>query len=287
MAYTYVYGTYTSISGYSFKIRPFLAYEFVSQTATTYSIRFFAGVQMSTSNVGMNNISITCTGTGQTTKSGTYKYRTANADSSYRQTFLSTWTWTWSKTTSAATKTIKVSITHGNVSGSPSCSYSPSIPSLCKFTVTFYGNGATYDEKAQAVPTEPLVTNTYYYNQTNFATYGLPDYDNGGTWQLTKPNHSATGYWLQGSADSSTKIEENEAYATTQALYLASTGNAWDGLSDGAALSMYAEWQLNAVEGLMKISGAWEQGIFYLKSNGDWVMPYECYMKINGNWQQI
>lgn len=54
-----------------------------------------------------------------------------------------------------------------------------------------------------------------------------------------------------------------------------------------AGTTLYAIWHLDAVEVKTKVSGDWLDGIFYIKSNGEWQIPYEGYVKVNGSWERI
>ena len=52
-------------------------------------------------------------------------------------------------------------------------------------------------------------------------------------------------------------------------------------------ITLYAVWQLNAVESDVKVSGTWKDAIVYTKVNGAWVLPYAGYVKVSGAWKQI
>lgn len=137
---TYKFGSWVYPASYGF--RPFLAYTVKTNNDTTYTLTLFAGVQCSTTDaVGYNGISLAVAGTGQKSKSVTANFRTASADSSARQTFISSWTWTWTKGTSAASKTITVTM-GGSVSSS-TVTFTFNVPAKTHYTVTYNANGGT------------------------------------------------------------------------------------------------------------------------------------------------
>lgn len=138
---TYKYGDYESVSGYGFKFRSYIAYS-ISSTSTTYSVTITAGIQQSLSgDVGFNNLTVSVSGTGQTTKSTTKNYRSSNADSSNRVKYISSFTWTWNKSTSSANKTITFkAYGWGNTSTG---TLSVTVPALASYTISYNGNGYT------------------------------------------------------------------------------------------------------------------------------------------------
>lgn len=119
------------------------------------------------------------------------------------------------------------------------------VPALNTFKITYNGNGGTPKTGSN---TEIPKTVTYYYNQSTFNTYGLPDYDSAtGTWNLEKTNYKSTGNW-QTTSTGGTLISETKTYTTTQALYQAITGNAWAGTSSiSTAITLYAGWKLDYI----------------------------------------
>ena len=245
---TYKYGNSIKANSYSFYFRSFFTYE-TSSDANYYYIKLTAGVDTNPSSdstsgtvgeIGWNDIKITLSGTGQTTKTVTKNYRSSNAKSTGELTYISAFTWKWAKGTSSATKTITAKMTCGNLSTS-TATKTFTVPALKSFSITYNGNGGTAKSGTRAIPE----TITYYYGKDTFSTNGLPDYT-GGTWDLERTNYKPTKYWFN-SSDTSKQIDQTTNYATTQALYKAATGNSWDGSSNATNFTLKAGWELDYI----------------------------------------
>ena len=122
------------------------------------------------------------------------------------------------------------------------------VPALQSWTVTYNANGGTGS-----------ATDTKWYGESLTLSSGT-----GFSWE----NHTLLG-WNTAADGSGTHYDLSDTY----------TGN--------AALTLYAEWHLDAIEVQTKVNGAWKDGIFYVKVNGEWVIPPLGYVKVNGSWEQI
>ena len=245
---TYQYGTSIKANSYNFYFRSFFTYA-TSEDAQYYYITLTAGVDTNphtdsssgtVGDIGWNNIKVTISGTGQTTKSETKNYRSSNAKSTGELTYISSFKWKWAKGTSSAKKTITAKMTCSNLSTS-TATKEFTVPALKSFKITYNGNGGTAKAGTRAIPE----TITYYYGKDTFSTNGLPDYT-GGTWDLERTDYKATGYWFN-SSNTSKQIDQTTKYATTQALYKAATGNSWDGTSNATNFTLKAGWELDYI----------------------------------------
>lgn len=112
-----------------------------------------------------------------------------------------------------------------------------------KMTINVYAGGAEKNS-GNALTSQLLRTSTYDYNCTDFSVNGLWNYDGTGTWTLTKEGYSATKYWHVDNVTSDTKIHQDTAYATNQALAKA-MGKKAEFENDDINVNIYAGWGIN------------------------------------------
>ena len=115
-------------------------------------------------------------------------------------------------------------------------------------TINYYSNYATsaFPEADNAVGADKNVkvhTAKVYYDN-DYTTYGIANYSNeSGSLYMTRTGYTGTGNWGT-STSGGTLIDENQSYATGQAIAKA-LGK--DLSSGNASINLYAQWQENAL----------------------------------------
>lgn len=123
------------------------------------------------------------------------------------------------------------------------------VPALSSWSVTYNVNGG-----------EGTISNsTKWYGENLTLSDGTG---------FTRANYSLVG-WNTASDGSGTHYNLGETY------------------SGNAALALYAEWELNAVQARTKINDVWVSGNIYVKINDNWEMPHVGYVKVDDTWEQI
>lgn len=224
---------------------------FLTYTITTSSTQV---VVKASSGVNINSsVAASFTGTLAATGYNTYSGSTSTAFGETKtKTIISTKTFTYKRGASAQTKTITAGVksSQGSWTGQNMTKpLSVPVPALGSKTVSYDPNGGDGE-------IEPDIK---YQGQTLKLDDGA-----GFTWANhkllswnTKEDGTGTSYPLGGN------------YTTD------------------AEVTLYAQWELTAIEVDAKDSGEWFSGIIYAKVNGAWSAPKRGYVKINGSWEQI
>lgn len=200
------YGSYMSTSGASNFIRPYITYT-ITSTDTSYTCTWTGGCNVKTNYHTSAKITLKSTATGMSSQSKTVDDKNWGGGN---HSMLSG-TYTWSRTTSAATKTIKLTMST-NVDSS-SVSLSITVNALPTVTITYNGNGGTYSGSST----------TLYYGVAGKITSTVP----------TRPYYTFLGWGTSSSATSATyasgasitRTANLPLYAVWKSTYVAPTVN--------------------------------------------------------------
>lgn len=200
------YGSYMSTSGASNFIRPYITYT-ITSTNTSYTCTWTGGCNVKTNYHTNAKITLKSTATGMSSQSKTVDNKNWGGGN---HSMLSG-TYTWSRTTSAATKTIKLTMST-NVDSS-SVSLSIIVAALPTVTITYNGNGGTYSGSST----------TLYYGVAGNITSIVP----------TRPNYTFLGWSTSSTATSATyasgasitRTANLTLYAVWKLNYIAPTVN--------------------------------------------------------------
>lgn len=174
-----------------------------------------------------------------------------HSSSQGQERYLWGWTRTVNRSTSARSVYVAGSNYHpsGTMKGTSSAGGYETVPALPSYSITYYANGGT----------GTIANATKYYGINLALSDGA---------SFTRNNYTLVG-WNTAADGSGTHYDLSGTY----------TGN--------AALTLYAEWVLNAVTLKTKINDTWVDGILYMKINGNWEIPHTGYIKVNNEWKQI
>lgn len=145
-----------------------------------------AVVKTSKSSIGLNSISGTYSGDGQTTLSVSGKQMRNSA----AVTMFEGFTWTWDKGHDSSIKTISFSITHNSTS---TATFTVEVPALVSYTITYNGNGSTggtapssqtkYFNEALTLRTNSYTKTGYNFSKWNTNSGGTgTNYNNGASY---------------------------------------------------------------------------------------------------------
>lgn len=181
--------------------------------------------------------------------SGTPTWNHANSQGQVR------WLWGWSsnvsKTHSQWEASVSASDYHpsGTMAGTSSASGTATIYAKASYAVSYNSNGGT----------GTINNATKWYGENLTLSDGTG---------LTKENHTLVG-WNTAADGSGTHYDLGGTY------------------SGNAALTLYAEWQLNAVTVYTKINGQIREGIFNVRLNDEIIVPHLGYVKVDDVWRLI
>ena len=166
------------------------------------------------------------------------------------------WLWGWSyqvpRTHSGRYAGVSCTNTHPSghtMSGSSTAYGSEYVPPKPSYTVSYNANGGS----------NPPSNQTKWYSENLTLSNG-----SGMTWE----HHTLLGW--------NTEADGSGTHYDLGATY---TGN--------SAITLYAEWTLNAIESQAKIDDSWKSGILYFKVSDKIVIPHTGFIKVNDIWRQI
>ena len=248
---TFVNGSDGLVNGYGTPVcRAQLGYVKSAETATQVSYTlgvYIYCIRYGYTTSGVLSAALSCSGQSSKSVSG----MGCDIDPDQRAQLIANTVYTFNKTTSAWTPTIGFSCasTGSSVHGTSTGTFKPTIPALQSYAVTYNANGGT----------GTLDPGTKYYGQDLTLSSGVG---------LTRPHYTLKG-WNTAADGSGTHYDLGGLYTANEAI------------------TLYAEWELDAIVTKCKVNGAWQEGIIYAKVNGEWVIPYVGYVKVNGEWKEI
>lgn len=257
MAFSYIDGAYSTawtVSGSSVSrmVGARLYYE-VTETPTTYKVEVYGQETLYHDNVGITiSGRLNLTGTTETIGSKTYTYASGGTNHiGVYYTIINSKSYTWTKTKSSQAGSASMKAYRNNYESTHySLATLPiTIPPIDNYSISYNANGGTGTVASQ----------TKWYNESITLNNGT---------SLSRRTYKLVG-WNTAADGSGTHYDLGATY----------TGN--------AALTLYAEWELNAIEVDAKVDGTWLSGIARIKVNGSWILPHLGFVKVNGSWEQI
>ena len=277
---TIVNGPYNRWGSNLFEFRSFFTYEVTTNNATTYAVQIVAGIQVGNNNgtVGVSDILVGVSGTGQTLKQTTTNFYTTEING--ENIVYSAFTWSWAKDHSSKSITIAAAIAKSGVLEQSRGAVTLTIPAKTSYKVTYNANSGTgapssqtkwYGEALKISTTKPTRTgytfthwrgsNNVNYDpgdtiaanvnqaitltaQWSIITYTIKYNANGGTGTIASQtkNYGASVTLSSGSGFSRTNYE-----LTGWNTKSGGTGTAYgkgDSYSANASVTLYAQWAL-------------------------------------------